>query len=69
MTESVTDIIVSRSQRHEQMTPMVAGSIVAHATVFGALLMLPSLWMREQPPRMVMEITRLLSADLPSAKH
>jgi TonB family protein len=57
MTESVTDVIVARSERHEQMTPMVAGSIVLHMMVLGLLLAMPVLGDREEPLRAVMEIS------------
>jgi TonB family protein len=57
MTESVTDVIVARSERYEPMTPMVAGSIVLHVLGLGVLLAMPVLGDREEPLRAVMEIS------------
>ena len=57
MTESVTDVIVARSEHHEQMTPMVASSLVLHVLVLGLLLVMPVLGEREEPLRAVMEIS------------
>jgi protein TonB len=41
MTDSVTDIIVARSQRQDRLPRMVAGSTIAHAFVFALLFLLP----------------------------
>jgi protein TonB len=55
MTESVTDIIVSRARRPEQLRLTVVGSCLAHAAVLGALLLVPH--GSPPPPREVMKIS------------
>ena len=56
MTESVTDIIVSRSQRQERLTRMVMASAVAHALILAAVVLIP--YRSSAPPvRDVMMIT------------
>ena len=57
MTESVTDIIVARAHRPEQLTRMVVGSALAHAGVLVLVVLVASLGEREQPLRAVMEIS------------
>ena len=56
MTESVTDVIVSRSQRNERLTRMVMASAVAHALILAAVVLIP--YGSSAPPvREVMTIT------------
>jgi hypothetical protein len=41
MTESVTDVIVSRRRQPERFTPMLAWSVAAHVLLVGMLLFGP----------------------------
>src|SRR5687767_777991 len=56
MTESVTDIIVSRSQHQERWPLMMAGSALAHLALLALAIMLPS-FSSEEPVREVMTIS------------
>jgi TonB family protein len=57
MTE-VTDVIVSRHRRPEQLNPMIAGSVAAHAGILAMLILGGPLWRgSNEPPRTVMTIS------------
>ena len=57
MTESVTDIIVSRSQHQERWPLMMAGSALAHLALLALAILLPHSFSDEEPVRQVMMIT------------
>src|SRR3954464_11700612 len=55
MTESVTDIIVSRSRSHDGLNKMVVWSLGLHAAIVVGLMFSPAV--RNDPPRAVMSIS------------
>ena len=57
MTESVTDIIVSRSRVQERWALMTVGSALAHLLLLAIAIVLPSFRSHEEPVREVMAIT------------
>lgn len=59
MTESVTDVIVSRKGRPERFRGMVAWSLAVHVLVMGVLLFGPMDWSvgADEPPPTVMTIS------------
>jgi len=55
MTESVTDIIVSRSRSHDGLNKMMLWSLGLHGAMIVGLMFSPAV--RNDPPRAVMSIS------------
>jgi TonB family protein len=55
MTETVTDIIVSRSRSHDGLKKMIVWSLGLHAAVIAGLMFAPAT--TSEPPRIVMSIS------------
>jgi len=57
MTETVNDIVIARSRRHESFTPMLLASLAAHAATVALLLLLPSVTPADEPSENVFKVS------------